>query len=208
VASKPSDFFIGVVDFFSIVLPGALLSFLALDFAKERVFGWIMPPIGGGMEGWMAFAVASYLLGHFVSLVGAAFLDKVYDWTYVAYRRRRGDRLYKYVGELKQRSLGDHSNITNVYKWARATVRLQSASATQEIDRLEADSKFFRSMTVVLVIFIAAVARRGTLLVSSVLLLLSFWRFCNLRWKCTGTAYLCVAVMEANPASREKTAGA
>src|ERR1700687_5776881 len=151
--TKPSDFYIGVVDFFSIVLPGALLTFLFLDFAKQNVFGKLTPTLEGATASWIAFALASYLLGHFASLAGASVLDSIYDWTYVKYKRRKGDELYKYALELKAKTLGAQENIANAYKWAKANARQRSVSGMQEIDRLEADSKFFRSVTVVLAVF-------------------------------------------------------
>jgi hypothetical protein len=92
----------------------------------------------------------------------------------------------------------------------------------QEIDRLEADSKFFRSVTVVLLIFCGVAGEmmsyNGTLRgVSSlekaswvslwaILVLLSFWRFSNLRWKAEQAAYLAVLALE--DLSVEKAAGA
>ena len=71
MATKPADFFIGVVDFFAIILPGALLSYLALDAATQHVIGPITPALKDATQGWVAFALSSYLLGHFASLIGA-----------------------------------------------------------------------------------------------------------------------------------------
>jgi hypothetical protein len=128
MATKPADFFLGVVDFFSIVLPGALLAFLFLDFARQNVFGKLMPTIDGTVAGWISFALASYLLGHLASLIGARVLDSIYDWTYVKYKRRKGDPLLEYTRELKAQSLGARENIANAYKWARANARQRSSS--------------------------------------------------------------------------------
>lgn len=223
--TKPADFFIGVVDFFAIILPGALLSYLALVALKQHDLGLIKLPLEGTAQGWVAFALSSYLLGHFASLIGAASLDHLYEWTYrrlwtrtwrwgrskpcYGYERtylrrlciRSEDQLYKHAGTLKDRALGEN-NVTN-YKWARMSLRLRNASAMQEIDRLEADSKFFRSVTVVILIAFAGAimshmgTRRGMSL-SGIFVLLSFWRFSNLRWKAAEAAYLAIIALEAN----------
>lgn len=41
---KPTDFFIGVMEFFTIIMPGALLAFLLLDYGKS-VFGMLLPTL-------------------------------------------------------------------------------------------------------------------------------------------------------------------
>lgn len=199
MATKPADFFIGVVDLFSIFLPGALLSFLFLGVARQNIIGKLVPDIEGAAANWMAFALVAYLLGHFASLVGAVILDRIYDQTFVKYKRRHGDHLYNYARKLKANVLGDKDNIANAYKWARTNVRLRNGNGTTEIDRLEADSKFFRSVSVVLGVSTIVFATGGgwkISLASALLTVLSCWRFADLRWKCTESAYLCLVVLE------------
>ena len=81
---KPGDYFVGVVDFFAILMPGALFSFLLLRLASKYHFGPILPKAWGAAEHWVTFIFASYLLGHFISLLGAN-LDGIYDRTYRKY---------------------------------------------------------------------------------------------------------------------------
>jgi hypothetical protein len=210
MAAKPADFFIGVVDLFSIFLAGALLSFLFLKTARDNIF-CLLPRIEGVAANWIAFALASYLLGHFASLVGAVVLDRVYDRTFVKYKRRHGDHLYNYARKLKANVLGREDSVANAYKWARANVRLRGADGAIEIDRLEADSKFFRSVSVVLgvsTIVFATEAGWRIWLTSAVLTVLSCWRFADLRWKGTETAYLCLVVLETGRAGQANTAHA
>jgi hypothetical protein len=73
----PEKFFIGLMDFFSILLPGALLSYLLMDdlgpVLLPRRFCTIT-----GTEGWAVFLFASYLFGHFVFLLSSS-LDGFYD---------------------------------------------------------------------------------------------------------------------------------
>jgi len=59
---KPSDLFVGIVDFFSVLLPGAVLAF-ALQLAKV---GFIESQLVNRSQQtkWIVFVLASYLLGH------------------------------------------------------------------------------------------------------------------------------------------------
>jgi hypothetical protein len=185
---KPDDVFVGLVDFFAIVLPGALLAFLCLPI-KADVFGAVLPQVPSESAGWVAFAFAAYLSGQFISLVGATFMDWLYDHTYLNYRRREGDLRFDKAKELA----GTNGTMVGVLKWARAYVRLRSAEASLECDRYEATSKFFRSLFVVLIAYGGSFAlhREWTaLLVTIALQVLAFWRYCNQRWKFTECSYI------------------
>lgn len=143
---KPSDLFVGIVDFFAVLLPGAVLTF-ALQLANVNFLQKVIGASSREVK-WVMFVIASYLLGHFVFLVGAAFMDDAYDATYA--RRRydeNGKRLLNYVGRVKRRALSGNE-LANNFKWSRAFIRLNKPELAAEIDRLEADSKFFRSLTV------------------------------------------------------------
>src|SRR5689334_8499167 len=71
--------FIGLMDFFSILLPGALLTYLLMGEAGPIVLGPDRYYRLAGAEGWAVFLFASYLFGHLVFLLGA-WLDEFYDW--------------------------------------------------------------------------------------------------------------------------------
>ena len=61
---EPQKFFIGLVDFFSIFMPGALLTYLLKDWVAMRFLG---QPAGyplNATEPAIVFFFASYLLGH------------------------------------------------------------------------------------------------------------------------------------------------
>lgn len=74
----PQKFFIGLMDFFSILLPGALLTYLLMGEMGPVVLGDRYATLAGA-EAWAAFLFASYLLGHLVFLLGS-WLDGIYDW--------------------------------------------------------------------------------------------------------------------------------
>ena len=71
--------FTGVIDFFAILLPGALLTFFVQGrledvVAEQELFPEI--PTGYGV---VAFLLIAYIVGHLVNSIGAWFLDKYYN---------------------------------------------------------------------------------------------------------------------------------
>src|SRR3974390_296202 len=92
---EPKKFFIGVVDFFSVMLPGALLTFALMDDKGLRLLAAGYPALTGA-AGWLSFLFASYVLGHFIFLVGAALLDDyLYAPVRAATRGKQIERLAK-----------------------------------------------------------------------------------------------------------------
>ena len=65
MATKPADFFIGVVDFFAIILPGALLSYLALVAPRQHDLGVITLPREGTAQGWVRLRAVVLSVGSF-----------------------------------------------------------------------------------------------------------------------------------------------
>ncbi len=79
---KPKDAFVGVIDLFAILLPGAVLTFVAqrvLSPLALMVDASVLSPFKLEHEaGWVAFFAASYLLGHLLFSASAK-LDTLYD---------------------------------------------------------------------------------------------------------------------------------
>lgn len=75
--AEPQKFFVGLIDLFSIWLPGAILAFVLRDdgkaFGEELGLGFEW----GSLEAWAVFLLASYLLGHFIFAVGAIVFDRI-----------------------------------------------------------------------------------------------------------------------------------
>jgi len=206
--AKPSDFFVGVVDFFAIFLPGALLAFVGLGMAQTLVFDSkpVLQAIPDPVARWVVFLFASYVIGHFIFLLGAWALDPLYDHKFVPWKRRNGDPLKGFVEYIKSKSFGeangttkiDDQSIIGTLAWATAMVRLRNPAAASEIDRVEADSKFFRSFTIALLIvggyflcthFLFPTQWLPVLVSCLVLSTLSLLRFMDLRWKFTVKTY-------------------
>jgi len=191
---------VGLVDFFAVLLPGALLAFL-LKGRTDCVFdGEILPKINfPSTEGWVAFVFAAYLLGQFTYLVGATFMDWLYDHTYMLYMKWwKGDALWT---EATERIADKKRGMADKLKWIRAYVRLSSPDAAIEIERFEATSKFFRSLFIVLLVYAGYFVHpwhRHAFAATLGLLVLSFWRFCDQRWKFTELSCLYFYQLTAN----------
>jgi hypothetical protein len=227
--AKPTDFFVGITDLFSIILPGAALTFVALraeEWAKKDVLGLLRLE---GNERYVAFLVVAYLLGHVVDMIGASVIDNLYDLTYANWKRsypvsflrwlletpgrilvelkhwlragissrerkieRLDDDLFR---AAKDRAGNERPEGINVYKWSRTWVMIKSASASSEIDRLQASSKFFRSMVTVFgIAWFCALKLGGPFSrrvgwACLVLSCASFLRYSDLRWKAVQQTY-------------------
>ena len=114
------------------------------------------------------------------------------------------DPLLKEAGRLAADSMpaGDR-----VYQWSRSWVCLRSPAAFVEIERLQANSKFFRGLVTVFVItMILSLTVRPAFkhnIESAILCLLlattSFLRFCDLRWKAVHQTYRFFIALRSNP---------
>jgi len=79
-SAKPADFFLGVVEFFAILLPGAALFYLIKPWVLCHVPLDLIPT--DRVVSWAVFLVMSYLTGHLLHAIGG-YLDKlVYTETY------------------------------------------------------------------------------------------------------------------------------
>jgi 8-oxo-dGTP pyrophosphatase MutT (NUDIX family) len=181
MAFEPQKFFIGMLDFFSIFLPGALLTFVIQQQCDAASVGLAHYP--DGVEGWIVFLFASYLLGHFVFLLGAWLLDDLlYDpircGTYkqqikrLAEGRRRSLFLFRWIAAVLVKSATDQaqaeaiaikerhlqvlnaSKAVNAFQWAKAKLTFEDERVLASVHRFEADSKFFRSFVVVLALIV------------------------------------------------------
>lgn len=198
----PGSFYLGVVDFFSIMLPGGVLAFFLSGVFERNVFGALFPAIPPGTAGWVIFLFAAYLLGHIVFLLGS-YLDKVYDPVRKLVWPKKTDFAYQQADSLRRTLLGpDAARAINTYQWARAILTLNHPAGMAEVARLEADSKFFRSLVIVLVILLAATLannwhRTGNLfpVLLGICAVLSYWRYTERRYKSTEQAYRYMIVL-------------
>ena len=79
---EPQKFYIGVIEFFSILLPGAVLTYLARNTVGQLALGKEYWKHLHDTETWVIFFFASYLLGHFLYFLGSLLDETLYKWIY------------------------------------------------------------------------------------------------------------------------------
>lgn len=190
---KPTDVYVGAVDLFSILLPGVIVAGLLVQIGAVDHLSFVIPHLHSDFERWTAFILAAYALGHFVFLI-SSFFDRGYDYV----RRRlwggdvKGDAYYT-ATLLRKEMLGASGDLPmNTFKWAQALLVHKSPTAAALVHRLEADSKFFRSLLIVLIAIFALRAWASdyvTGIASLLLAIPTFWRYAERRYKSTQAAY-------------------
>jgi len=225
---KPGDAALGVIDFFSVLLPGAITAFLLLPhIAVPKDWPYLT---FASVEGWAAFVVSAYVLGHLLNAIGSYLVDPLYDRTYVRWQRASVTYVKAQLGEhatrtdvflrrvkhvlaksnpddvllavAKQvklgqlRSLGvqvgvSPNDISNTFFWAGTVVRNVSPAGTIEVEQLTAQSKFFRTLVVVVPIAVTLTAWRSSFQIGVwiAVLIFCFANFCRLRWNATKRTY-------------------
>jgi hypothetical protein len=78
---KPGDFFIGIIDFFSVLLPGALVTFFINAQLHNRIFGegMLIDYTPDSVSGPIIFLFSSYVLGHIIFSIASFSDGPVYD---------------------------------------------------------------------------------------------------------------------------------
>src|SRR5262245_58428148 len=153
---KPSDFFLSIVAFLGVLLPGAALVFLyggtvqsalALPRRVDSQWRWVVPP------------VAAYIVGP-VLLTISQLLNPLAEWLYGLIHRefpkqiRREREAYKSCN-----GLACNTGNSFVFHEALCRVRVQHPAAAAEVDQHMADYKLLRNLVLVFLIdFIASLA--------------------------------------------------
>lgn len=214
---EPQKFFIGLVDFFSILLPGAVLTYLLRDQAALVALGKSSAELHGA-EAWVVFLFSSYLLGHFLFLVGSLLDDLAYNplrrstkrhppaivrWIAAICFKKDPDTALDKVAPLKESYLAriQAPGTINAFQWSKARLAITHPEALAAVNRLEADSKFFRSLVPILIGWLAVEAYQGKGWLSLgllAMLALAFWRYAEQRFKSTQQAYWTILTLEAD----------
>jgi hypothetical protein len=190
VAVKPSDFYLSLLDVFAVVLPGACLTAIPAvlyNSAQNRGFG-------AASYGWLftatpnaAFVLGAFILGHFIAAV-ASYLDRAFEWYYeIGPEGRHGDVVCHAAKLVREAATSDLvTDKFSILKWSKAFIQIHDPASRLEIDRLEATSKFFRSMVVVSVPWTVLLLGQGEPVLALIGLavgVFAFTRFCDQRWK-------------------------
>jgi hypothetical protein len=198
--AEPEKFHVSMIDFFSIILPGAVMTFYLRTLAERST-----PPIDlvkfRREEGWVAFAIASYIIGHFLFLAGS-FLDYAYDFFREKFWSKEKDFPRLTALKIKSASLLPcqiDDKAINAFQWAKCRLTLSYPAALAHVQRFEADSKFFRSLFVVLLILFvhfSVTMHPWFAFVSFAMAAAAVWRYSEQRFKCTRQAYWYLVALE------------
>ena len=216
---KPQAFFIGVVDFFSVLLPGALLTYFLMGMFYDSFFGvgkTFPAPTDINVK-WIIFLLITYTIGNIIYML-ASFLDasynrtlrkKVfqspYDLSYKTAHSIHG----KYINvdaslieliEEQQFTQDQCKNILsnpkreifNTIRWAQHFLLFNKPEALADIKRIEADSKFFRSLVITFLLIAFMLLIKTNFIEASVFIILSalcYYRYGDLRFKATEKTY-------------------
>lgn len=215
---RPQNFFIGVIDFFSIIVPGGLITWFLSGHYFHAVFGAdkIFPVPDNVVVMWVVFLVITYILGHVIFSI-ASILDVTYDKYLRKLFLRKLDLRHRAAALIQQKyintdleiaalherkAISSHElvdmlrmpkrEIFNALSFAQHFLQFRAPEALKELKKTEADSKFFRSLVIAFLI-IAIVSfqddKRIEGYVFVVLLFLCYYRFGQLRFKTSQTAY-------------------
>lgn len=111
IVAKPSDFFVGVTDFFAVLLPGASVLYLFRPLILTRTPMPWLPATPA--QGWALFLVLAYIVGHLLHAIGSWLLDNyVYGKLYVPRWRSSHWRAAKWIREPDSFALSKDTRAT------------------------------------------------------------------------------------------------
>lgn len=196
--SKPSEFYVGVLDFFAILLPGAIATAILAPRIGHLVLGPLVAVPASEAGKWAAFLTCSYFLGHLIFLVGS-YIDRFYNTLRERLNPYGNESAYQCATRIRDSMIEDAERKTlNTFQWARSVLITKSPAAAEDVHRLEADSKFFRSLLVVCalgsIVFFAS-GRISESVVALALVPPCFARYYERRLKSTTQAYIHIVTM-------------
>ncbi len=195
---KPSEFYIGVLDFFAILLPGAIATAILSPWLAHWIFGPLIdkPTSESGL--WVIFLTCAYFLGHLIFLVGS-YIDVLYNSLRERFNPYGNQSAYQCATRIRNTLIDEaEQEALNTFQWARSVLILKNPVSAEDVHRLEADSKFFRSLLVVFSLASASFLANGRMvegIVALALVIPCFARYYERRLKSTTQAYIHIVSM-------------
>ena len=151
---SPNNFYIGVIDLFAIILPGSIVALALYYYNHDQADVFLRTT--GQSDFFSAFVLlfASYLFGHIISQA-SAYLDK-YLYDKVKDKIYKNQSLLNHVKKVRTdvyRNTPEDLNLVSTYEWAQLKLQKELPLVVQEAERYIADSKFFRSLLLILFVF-------------------------------------------------------
>lgn len=135
----PGDLLLSVIDFFGILIPGAILGYLHGEF--------LLGPLGlsigqlDSLGDWIPAFFISFVLGHF--LLGGSV---PFNWVAARFSSKKTRAYEKAVRQHIQLPPGIPEDRTNLFYSAFSFIRIKSPEAMVELERQAAEYKLFRSL--------------------------------------------------------------
>ncbi|WP_299547137.1 hypothetical protein [Seonamhaeicola sp.] len=186
---KPNDFFIGLQDFFTILVPGGILVIFLIFNTPETVEGVFNKLSESDNKFQLAVLLFySYIFGHVLKRIGRI-LDKIYD-------KLMSSKNSDLLEEVKKHKKDDYPNLSN-YEWARFLLLESNSSYVNEVEIDMISSKFFRTLVICIIpilIYYIVVDNSQTskllIIIGLVMLILfSFYQYLYLRKKSVEKTY-------------------
>ena len=205
--NKPSDFYIGTIDLFAILLPGAIATLLFYYASGLKMDTLLYTPERySDFYNALLFLLSAYLLGHIIS----QFSSYIDEWIYNRYK----SRIYNNQSRLnlvKQIRSNYHSvekgeKYINNFEWSRARLLKEFPEAITEIERYMADSKFFRGLILILLVLAGVLIMKAYYAMataSALVAVFSLIRYIQKKRKATETVYKYVIYLENCPLPAE-----
>lgn len=201
---KPSNFYIGIIDLFAILLPGAIVSLIIYHTNWLGIKSWLVSQESyGSFYSSFLFLLSAYLLGHIISQL-SAYIDK---WVYdnlngsLVYDSKKAKRNVTEVKRIRKDIYQDYSGTKhlNTFEWSKNKLLKEQPAILDDIERYIADSKFFRSLILIFPILAGVLFNNSQKTLGWIclgLMAFSVVRYFHKRRKATETAYKSVIFLD------------
>jgi hypothetical protein len=144
---KPNEFFIGLLDFFAVLVPGLIFTFLFEKQISACLPGTIV--ISDSLPFWIAAFIIAYIVGQFIYGISALLDDLIYAPLRPLIFPESKDHAYKAADKIRLSIFETGKAPIQTFKWCKAIVEIEVPEIAMNISKLEAEQKFFRSFFVV-----------------------------------------------------------
>ncbi len=144
---KLSDFFIGLYTFFAYILPGAVFLMIVLPGNLSECFDLGRESWKG--KDWFVVFTFSYIAGHVIYGLSALSLAWSYEWIYLKSDILCNKKSKEYL-ENKKSKAGDLAGETeDLLRLITLKLVMNEPNVIEDLQQVKADSKLFRSLTLV-----------------------------------------------------------
>jgi hypothetical protein len=183
---------LGILDLLTILVPGGLLLMVLLRASRGD---WTLNVVNlHNTQEWIIAAIAiatAYIIGHFIYFFASFLDDFIYEKVARVYWHDHKKLVY-YVLKFKTLKTGiSDRKVMNALKWSCARLMSKQPAIYEEVERVMAESKLFRSLIVVFLFSAFLLSNLNTMKPGYffVLAFLSLIRYLMQRQKSLETAY-------------------